>query len=98
MKKAIKEYEKTPAALVEQLGESYEPEVVSDIIENSIEKVTDTIDNIVDNIVNNIVDNTVTMKKQDLREFTGVLDPKRKTPQEKIVSRNSRRSLETRSS
>ena len=78
MKKAIKEYEKTPAALVnqlvssQQLDESYEPEVVNDIIENSIEKVADTIDNI------------VTMKKQDVREFAGVLDPKGKTPQEKI--------------
>ena len=77
MKKAIKEYEKTPAALVEQLGESYEPDVVSDI-KNSIEKVADTVDNIEDNIV--------TIKKQDLREFTGVLDPKGKTPQEKIES------------
>ena len=77
MKKAIKEYEKTPAALVEQqLGESYEPEVVSDIIENSIEKVADNVDSIADNIV--------TMKKQDVREFAGVLDPKGKTPQEKI--------------
>ena len=77
-KKAINEYEKSPAALIEQqLGESYEPEVVRNIVENSIEKVANTVDDIVDNI-------TVTMKEQDLREFTGVLDPKGKTPQEKI--------------
>ena len=83
MKKAIKEYEKTPAALVDQLvGDSYErseqpeSEVVNNIIENSIEKVANTIDNITDNII--------TMKKQDVREFAGVLDPKGKTPQEKI--------------
>ena len=49
---------------------------MNDIIENSIEKVADIIDN--------IVDDSVTVKKQDVREFTGVLDPKRKTPQEKI--------------
>ena len=77
MKKAIKEYEKTPAALVEQqLNESYEPKVVDDIIKNSIGKVAD--------IVDNIVDDSVTVKKQDVREFTGVLDPKGKTPLEKI--------------
>ena len=87
MKKAIKEYEKTSAALVDrslaalsaspeqQLGESYEPEVVSDIVENSMEKVSDTIDNIVDDIK---------LSKQDVREFAGVLDPKGQTPREKI--------------
>ena len=46
---------------------------MNNIVENSIEKVADTIDDI------------VTMKKQDVREFTGVLDPKGKTPQEKIT-------------
>ena len=81
MKKAIKEYEKTPAALVEQQlnearSEPYGPEVVCNIIENSIEKVADTVDN--------IVADSVTMEKQDLREFAGVLDPKGQTPQEKI--------------
>ena len=49
MKKAIKEYEKTPAALVnQQVGEPYEPEVVNAIIENSVEKVSDTISNTVE--------------------------------------------------
>ena len=87
MKKAIKEYEKTPGALVDcslaalnasrkqQLGQSYERELVSDIVENSMEKVSDTIDNIVDDIK---------LSKQDVREFAGVLDPKGQTPQEKI--------------
>ena len=45
---------------------------MNDIIENSIEKVADTVYNI------------VTMKKQEVREFAGVLDPKGKTPQVKI--------------
>ena len=67
---------KAPAALVnQQLGESYEPEVVSDIVENSMEKVSDTIDNIKDDIK---------LSKQDLRKLAGVLDPKGQTPQEKI--------------
>ena len=45
---------------------------MNNIIENSIGKVDD------------IIDDIVTMKKQDVREFTGVLYPRGKTPQEKI--------------
>ena len=68
MKKAIKEYKKTPAALVEQqMGESFELDVLSDIVENSIEKVSDTIDSIFDDIK---------LSKQYVRKLAGVLDPK----------------------
>ena len=76
MKKAINEYEKTPAPFVEQqLGESFELDILSYIIENYIEKISDTIDNIKDDIK---------LSKQGVREFAGVLDPKGQTPQEKI--------------
>ena len=77
MKKAIKEYKKTPAALVEEqlgdqlIGDSFELDILNDIVE----KVDDTIDGIVDD---------VKLTKQDVREFAGVLDPKGQTPQEKI--------------
>ena len=48
-------------------------------------------------VSDNIKDD-IKLRKQDVIEFAGVLDPKVQTPQEKIESRNTTRSLETRSS
>ena len=84
MKKAIKEYEKTPASLVNQLVEQqlfkpYEPEVVEDMIENSRKKINEQVEEEISQLNQNF-----SIKSNDLREFAGVLNPKGRNVEDKI--------------
>ena len=93
MKKAKKEYEKTTGGFVEKEFEQENPDwdhagdiginfdnVKLDIIQNATEKLNESIEYLIENMrkTQNI------MSEQDIRELNGVLDPKGRTPEEKI--------------
>lgn len=77
----FKEYKKTPLALVEESFGSNVPEnVVDDILKGSTNKIEETIRDVNESVEGN----SESLTEQDIREFTGVFDPKGVVNQTKI--------------
>ena len=71
---AVKEYEKTPSALVRDLPE----DVVDSVLDSSIKRIDQKLDE--------TATATANLPEQDLREFAGIFDPKGATAEDKITA------------